>query len=133
MKFNSYNSTASLASYTEGDTYAFYVRNNLPSHWIAADSEASRKYAPALAHLVRNYRACNQADGRWQGFTRVFGVVVGKHAATKLEPFNTITMMFQTVDGRYLLTNLMVEGHDVYTNGKDLVDPAAYIPMNFSI
>ena len=133
MKYNSYNSTASFASYTEGDTYAFYINHKFPAHWVAADSKVVCKYAPALTHLIRSYRACDQAYGRWQGFTRVFGVVVGKHAATKDEPFNTITMMFQTADGRYLLTNLMVEGHDVYTNGKDLVDPVAYIPMNFSI
>lgn len=133
MKYNSYTSTASLASYAEGDIYAFYVHHKMPSHWGFADSEVARKYAPALTHLIRSYRACDQAYGRWQGFTRVFGVVVGKHAATKDEPFNTITMMFQTVDGRYLLTNLMVEGHDVYTNGKDFVDPVAYIPMNFFI
>jgi hypothetical protein len=133
MKYNSYNSTASLASYTEGEIYAFYVHHKLPSHWAIADSEVARKYEPALTHLVHNHRACDQSDGRWQGFMRVFGVVVDKHAATKDEPFNTITMMFQTFDGRYLLTNLMVEGHDVHTNGKDLVDPAAYIPMNFFV
>jgi hypothetical protein len=133
MKYNSYNSTASLASYTEGDIYAFYVHHKLPSHWDFADSEIVDRYAPALNHLVRSHHTSEQADGRWHGFMRVFGVVVDKHAATKDEPFNAITMMFQTFDGRYLLTNLMAEGHDVHTNGKDLVDPAPYIPMNFFI
>ncbi len=133
MKYNRYNSTASLASYTEGDIYAFYIHHKLPSRWDFADFEIIDRYAPALNHLVRSHHTYEQADGRWQRFTRVFGVVVDKHAATKDEPFNAITMMFQTFDGRYLLTNLMAEGHDVHTNGKDLVDPAPYIPMNFFI
>ena len=129
MKFASYNSTSNLSNYAIGAAYAFYVCSDNVNLLAKAAQRTVKRYSPAIDEILQANSECATVNGRWLGFTRVFGVVVDKHEATGSHDINRITVMFKTADGNYVLNNYGVGIHDIFTNGKDDVLPAAVLGL----
>lgn len=129
MKYMSYNSTSNISEYTVGTAYAFYVHKNSVIRMDKADHDTIKKYAPVIAAVVRDNNECTATDGQWLAFIRVFGVVVDKKEAISDNDIDRITVMFKTTDDNYVLDKYAVGIHDVFTNGKDIVLPAAVLSV----
>ena len=127
MSLDSYNSQYPLAYYEVGTAYSFYGHNINLGKLVEADKETSKKYAPAIATAVADNTKIVGGDGKWMAFTRAIGVVVDKHEATGTGDVDKITVMFKTEDGNYVINKYAVGTHNVFTNEKENVSPAAVL------
>ncbi len=126
MMIKNYTSSLSLSDYTVGGAYAFYVNNSNISRLVKADEKTAKKFGLKLSRFINKIIDAKN-DGRWLSFTRVIGIVVDKHDAVNRNDIDTITVMFKTGDGNYKLNEYAVGYHDVLTNEKDFVAPAAVL------
>lgn len=127
MSLDSYNSQYPLAYYEVGTAYSFYGHNTNLGKLVEADKETSKKYSPAIAAAVADNKKFVGGDGKWMAFTRAIGVVVDKHEATGTGDVDKITVMFKTEDGSYVINKYAVGTHNVFTNEKENVSPAAVL------
>jgi len=126
MKIKNYNSTGSLSDYNAGDVFVFYVHNSNSTPLYRAEVEIIEKYSPVFTQ-INNLGIYNENDGKWLSFTRVLGVVVDKHEAVNSNDIDTITVMFQTNHGDFVLKKYVVNTSSVFTNEKDLVPPSTVL------
>lgn len=125
MKIKNYNSTGSLSDYNAGDVFVFYVHHHSTPRY-RAEVEIIEKYSPVFTQ-INNLGIYNGNDGKWLSFTRVLGVVVDKHEAVNSNDVDTITAMFQTNHGDFVLKKYVVNTSSVFTNEKDLVPPSTVL------
>lgn len=124
----SYNSTNSLASYKLGEACAFYVHNYKLDRFTTANEETIRKYSSYITEIIDN-SIYSENDGKWLSFTRVVGIVVGKHKATNNKDIDKIIVMFKTDGDHYILNEYVVNSNDIFTNKKDNVPPTAVLSI----
>lgn len=124
----SYNSTNSLASYKLGEACAFYVHNYKLDRFTTVNEETIRKYSSYITEIIDN-SIYSENDGKWLSFTRVVGIVVGKHKATNNKDIDKIIVMFKTDGDHYILNKYVVNSNDIFTNKKDNVPPTAVLSI----
>ncbi len=132
MSLDSYNSQYPLAYYEVGTSYSFYGHNRSLGKLVEADTETSKKYAPALATAIADNKKLIGGDGEWLAFTRAIGVVIDKRETTSAGDVDEITVMFKTKEGSYVINKYAVGTHNVFTNEKENVSPAAVLGATVS-
>ena len=128
MSLDSYNSQYPLAYYEVGTAYSFYCHNVGLPRLVEADAALVQKYSKALKSAIADNKGLIGGDGLYMAFTRAVGVVVDKQATTDREhDVDKIVVMFEMEGGKYVVDKFAVATHDVYTNDKEAVAPAAKV------
>ena len=127
-----YNSCNSLSTYTLGDVYSFYLKNNNFSNLIKlktkdASREDIKQYKKSLRAAVRKNPQVKTSTGKYnQNFTRVIGVIIDTYHPSSPTACDIITVMFRTTDKKFVLNKFAV-GNQLsnYTWANDVVPAAA--------
>lgn len=127
MGIKTYNSKKALSDYKKGEVYAFYVHNTNLKKLEQADETTVSKYSSALSKFIEDNRIDINNTGKYLNMTRVIGVVVDKFKAIGSNDIDKITVMFKTVDNKYLLNKYATGYCDVFTNDKKHVLPATML------
>lgn len=128
MSLDSYNSQYPLAYYEVGTAYSFYCHNVGLPRLAEADAETVKKYSKALKSAIADNKGLIGGNGLYMAFTRAVGVVVAKQEKTNAEhDVDKIVVMFEVEGGKFVVEKYAVHTHDVYTNEKEAVAPAATI------
>lgn len=126
MIIKNYNSTLSLSNYNLGDTYTFYVHNPKSDRLTNANEDTITKYSSLLTRFVID-NSYSYNKGEYLNFIKVIGVVVDKHKASDDKDIDKITVMFRTVDDRFVLNEYVVNSHNVFTINNDNTPPSAVL------
>ena len=126
-KVKNYNSCDPISNYELGTVYSFYLHNPQMSHLFKADKTTIQKYSDSLLEVINSNNEFVFSDGKYMNFVRVIGVVVDKCESNNPNNFDKITVMFKTSTDDYVINKYVVNTHNVYTNNKEYVTPAAVL------
>ena len=124
---NNYNSCAPVSNYELGTVYSFYLHKPRMSHLFKAEKTTIQKYSDSLLEVINSNNEFVLSDGKYMNFIRVIGIVIDKCEANEPNNIDTITVMFKTSTDEYVTNKYAVNTHNVYTNNKDYVTPAAVL------
>lgn len=122
-----YDSRAKLCDYKIDTVYAFYLSRANMKNLVKMNAQDTKKHAKALKAAIDAYPELACSSGKYLNFTRAIGVVVEHHKASEPHDVDQISVMFQTENNSYVLRRYAVNTHDVFTNEKNYVLPAAVI------
>jgi len=125
MAIKNYNSKKELSDYKKGEVYTFYVHDTNLKNLEQADETTISKYSSVISNCIEDNQIDINNNGKYLKMTRVIGVVVDKFKAIGSNDIDKITVMFKTIDNKYLLNKYAAGYCDVFTNDKKHVLPAA--------
>ena len=85
------------------------------------------KYIEILNNVINSNQEFTNSDGKYFNYTRAIGIVVDKKESDINNSIDTITVMLKTLYQGYIFVHYVVNTHNVFTNGKNLVLPTAVI------
>ena len=129
-KIKNYDSRNTISTYALGDVCACYIYNARAKGFAKANNQNVKSYAKVLGKVIKEQDSFAFGNGKYHNLTRAVGIVVDKLQATTEQGVDTITVMFKTVDGNYILNKYAVGVGNVSTNGKEYVRPALKIDIS---
>ena len=129
-----YNSNNPISTYTLGDVYAFYLRNNnihnlKPLKQADSKRDDIKLYKKALRTAITDNPQVKTSNGRYnQDFTRAVGVVIDTYKTSCPTGVDTITVLFRLSNKKFVINKYVVSS-PYYYNWKDDVVPAATINL----
>ena len=129
-----YNSNNPISTYTLGDVYAFYLRNNnihnlKPLKQADSKRDDIKLYKKALRTAIKDNPQVKTSNGRYnQDFTRAVGVVIDTYKTSCPTGVDTITVLFRLSNKKFVINKYVVSS-PYYYNWKDDVVPAATINL----
>ena len=124
-----------LSTYTLGDVYAFYLRNNnihnlKPLKQADSKRDDIKLYKKALRTAIKDNPQVKTSNGRYnQDFTRAVGVVIDTYKTSSPTCDDIITVLFRLSNKKFVLNKYVVGSTDSNHKWENDVVPAATINL----